>query len=229
MRLRLSFILILLIARATNAAADVRRDEEARAAYKAGAAAYEAGNYQAAYDKFRESFQLSHEPALLYNISSALQGLQRPHDAAEALRSFLRVQPNDPERPKIELRIATLEEEQRMIDLDKHKSQPAETPPPVTTTPAPQTTAPQTTAPQTTTTNAAPPTGVLTTPPVATPPVVVAAAPPRRDKRRTALIAGLVAGGAFVVAGAIVLGVVLGDSKTTPYLASSLGAHPGTR
>ena len=226
MRLRLSFILVLLIARATTAAADVRRDEEARAAYKAGAAAYEAGNYQAAYDKFRESFQLSHEPALLYNISSALQGLQRPHDAAEALRSFLRVQPNDPERPKIELRIATLEEEQRMIDLDKHKNPPADATPVV---PVPQTTPPPQTTP-TQTTNTAPPPAVLTPPPAATSAVVVVAAPPpRRDKRRTALIAGLVAGGAFVVAGAIVLGVVLGDSKTAPYLASSLGAHPGTR
>lgn len=221
MRLCLAFVLVL--ASVTTAAADARRDQEARAAYKAGATAYEAGNYQVAYDKFRESFQLSHEPALLYNISSALQGLQRPHDAAEALRSFLRVQPNDAERPKIELRIATLEEEQRMIDLDKHKNQPETPPPPVTTPPL------TTTPPPPVTTPSAPPPAVLTpVAPVASA-VVVTAPPPRRDKRRTALIAGLVAGGVVIVAGAVVLGVVLGDSKTAPYLASSLGAHPGTR
>src|SRR6201986_752494 len=123
--MRLCLAIVLLLASGVTAGADPRREEGARAADRAGAAAYEAGSYQVAYDKFRESFQLSHEPALLYNISSALQGLGRPHDAAEALRSFLRVTPNDPERPKIELRIATLEEEQRMIDLDKHKQHEA--------------------------------------------------------------------------------------------------------
>src|SRR5215475_8477956 len=105
------------------AAADARQDEAAKNAYKVGRAAYETGDYQLAYDKFKESFQLSHEPALLYNIASALQGLKRPHDAAEALRSFLRLQPNDPDKPKIEQRIATLEEEQRMIDAEKAKQE----------------------------------------------------------------------------------------------------------
>src|SRR5689334_12289998 len=113
MRLACAVAVVLLC---SHALADPRRDQEARAAYRAGAAAYEAGDYQTAYDRFKESFQLSHEPALLYNIASALQGLKRPHEAAESLRSFLRVQPNDPDRPKIEQRIATLEEEQRMID-----------------------------------------------------------------------------------------------------------------
>src|ERR1700750_2743031 len=94
----------------TFAFADARQDEAARNAYKVGRAAYETGDYQPAYDKLRESFQPPHEPALLYNIASALQGLKRPHEAAEALRSFLRLQPADPDRPKIEQRIATLEE-----------------------------------------------------------------------------------------------------------------------
>ena len=105
------------------ASADARQDEAARNAFKVGRAAYETGDYQLAYDKFKESFQLSHEPALLYNIASALQGLKRPHDAAEALRSFLRLQPNDPDRPKIEQRIATLEEEQRIIDAERQKAE----------------------------------------------------------------------------------------------------------
>src|SRR5258707_13957870 len=87
------------------ALADARQDQAARDAYKSGRDAYEAGNYQVAYDKFKESFQLSHEPALLYNISSALAGLKRPHDAAEALRSFLRLQPTDPDKDRIEKRI----------------------------------------------------------------------------------------------------------------------------
>ena len=70
------------------AAADARQDEGARNAFKVGRAAYETGDYQLAFDKFKESFQLSHEPALLYNIASALQGLKRPHEAAEALQQL---------------------------------------------------------------------------------------------------------------------------------------------
>src|SRR5690242_14217379 len=107
------------------AGADARQDEAARSAFNVGRAAYEGGDYQLAYDKFKESFQLSHEPALLYNIASALQGLKRPHDAAEALRSFLRVQPNDPDKPKIEQRIATLEEEQRILDNERAQAEAA--------------------------------------------------------------------------------------------------------
>src|SRR4051812_36186817 len=136
MRVSCRFALLALWLLSATAAADPRRDQQARAAYKAGPAAYDAGDYQSAYDRFKESFQLSHEPALLYNIASALQGLKRPHDAAESLRSFLRVQPNDPDRPTIEQRIATLEEEQRMIDADRAKEEAARRPAPALT-PAP--------------------------------------------------------------------------------------------
>src|SRR5262249_35413273 len=93
-----------------------------------------------------ESFQLSHEPALLYNIASALQGLKRPHEAAEALRSYLRVRPDDPDKPQIEERIAALEEEQRLLAADQQAhapplppavKPPGEPPPPVATAPPP--------------------------------------------------------------------------------------------
>src|SRR6476659_818050 len=84
---------------------DAARDERARQLFQAGRDAYNAGDFQKAYT-------LSHQPALLYNVASALQGLRRPHDAAEALRSYLRLKPDDVERPQIEERIRTLEEEQ---------------------------------------------------------------------------------------------------------------------
>jgi len=112
------------------ARADAARDQQARQLYKAGRDAYNAGDFQRAYDSFRESFTLSHEPALLYNIASALQGLKRPHDAAEALRSYVRLRPDDPDRPQIEERVRTLEEEQRLLDLDHQPATPV-TPPPV--------------------------------------------------------------------------------------------------
>jgi len=206
MRLASAFAVLLVC---SHVWADARRDQDARAAYKAGAAAYEAGDYQAAYDKFKESFQLSHEPALLYNIASALQGLKRPHDAAEALRSFLRVQPNDPDRSKIQDRIATLEEEQRMIDADRAREAAAHAPPPAATPPP----AP---AP-----NLAPQNLIATAPPGPT--------EAERKHRRVVIAASVTAGVVVLVAGAVVLGVLLSDTKTEPYTTTSLGPHPGTR
>ena len=188
------------------AAADARQDHAARDAFKVGRTAYEAGDYQLAYDKFRESFQLSHEPALLYNIASALQGLKRPHDAAEALRSFLRVQQNDPDRPKIEQRIATLEEEQRMIDLERKQREEAEAPrkPDLTLQAAP----------------------VLARP---------AVQQTDRDwvkqqrRHRTLLAVSLTVGGVVIVGSAVAAALALTQTHTDPFAVTSLGAHPGTR
>jgi tetratricopeptide (TPR) repeat protein len=192
------------------AGADARQEQAARDSFKVGRAAYESGDYQLAYDKFKESFQLSHEPALLYNIASALQGLKRPHDAAESLRSFLRLQPNDPDKPKIEQRIATLEEEQRMIDAEKAKQeQEAEAerrkhePPPNLTPPPPE---------------------VRT--------VVVhesGMTEAERKHRRKVLAISLTVGGVVLVGGAVALALALTQTSTAPFTTTDLGPHPGTR
>src|SRR3954465_11898174 len=99
----------LVIASDGVARGDAARDERARQLYQTGRDAYNAGDFQKAYDAFKESFTLSHNAALLYNVAGARQGLRRPHDAAEALRSYLRLKPDDIERPQIEERIRTLE------------------------------------------------------------------------------------------------------------------------
>src|SRR5689334_9218945 len=95
--------LVALLLFTSPSRADTARDSQARSLFVEGKHAYEAGEYQRAYDQFKESYLLSHVPALLYNIASALQGLKRPHDAAEALRSFLRLEPNDPDRGAMEV------------------------------------------------------------------------------------------------------------------------------
>lgn len=191
-----------------GARAEVDRDMKARQLYEVGKAAYTQGDYQAAYDDFRESFQLSHQPALLYNVASALQGLHRPHDAAEALRSFLRLRPDDPDKPQIEERISTLEEEQRLLDLDRKAHEPPPAPPsaPIATPAPPPTVAPTT--------------------------IVVTAPPPDRSaerrRRRTWIIVGVSAG--VVVAGAVALGLALGlQPKDQPLTPSPIGPIPGTR
>jgi tetratricopeptide (TPR) repeat protein len=131
---RVALLLVVCLASA-RAHADGDRYEKARTLYGQGKAAYEAGRFQEAYESFKTAYLLSQEPALLYNIASALQGLDRPHDAAETLRSYLRARPNDPDRAAIEERITTLEEAQRVLDLDRKKEERATRPPPVVAPP----------------------------------------------------------------------------------------------
>ena len=189
------------VGRADNAA----RDKQARELYLSGRDAYNAGDFAKAYDAFRESFSLSHEPALLYNIASALQGLKRPHEAAEALRSYLRLKPEDPDKPQIEQRIRTLEEEQHILDLEH---------PPVTLP--------------------ATPTGPVPTPSVNPPSpgnALVATAPSHekeRMRRRTGLIVGLTVG-AVVVAG-VAVGLAIGlQPKDEPLTPSPIGPIKSTQ
>jgi tetratricopeptide (TPR) repeat protein len=193
---------LLLGVVATAARADEERELKARQLYEVGKAAYTQGDYQSAYDNFRESFQLSHQPALLYNVASALQGLHRPHDAAEALRSFLRLRPDDPDKAQIEERIRTLEEEQRLLDLDRQAKEP---PPVVTPQPPPPTVTP-----------------------VQTTIVVQAPPPPERSHKRTWIIVGVAAG--VVVAAGVTLGLVFGlQPKEQALTPSPIGPIAGTR
>lgn len=192
------------------ASGDARQEQAARDAFTIGRTAYEGGDYQLAYDKFKESFQLSHEPALLYNIASALQGLKRPHDAAEALRSFLRLQPNDPDRGKIEQRIATLEEEQRMLDVERKKAEEAA--------------AAERKAHEVNLTPPPPPSEVRT--------VVVhdsGMTESERKHRRKVLAISLTVGGIVLVGGAVALALALTQTSTAPFTTTELGPHPGTR
>src|SRR5262245_43810451 len=208
--MRMVFAIGLLLWSAL-AAADARQEQAARNAYKVGRAAYETGDYQLAYEKFKESFQLSHEPALLYNIASALQGLKRPHEAAEALRSFLRLQPGDPDRERIEKRIATLEEEQKIVDSERQKREAEEAakrksePPPLTPPPPEIRTV------------------VLQMPP---PPGPTEA---ERKHRTKVLAISLTITGVVLVGGAVALALALTQTTTDPFVITSLGPHPGTR
>ncbi|MDB4967927.1 MAG: hypothetical protein JWN44_3616 [Myxococcales bacterium] len=205
------FAAIGLILWCTVAGADARQEQAARDSFKVGRAAYETGDYQLAYDKFKESFQLSHEPALLYNISSALQGLKRPHEAAEALRSFLRLSPGDPDKDRIEKRIATLEEEQKILDVERQKREaeaeaerqknaPPKAPPEIRTVVIQQ-------------------------------PAFVQTGPTEAEKKRRnkILAISLTVGGVLLVGGGVALALALTQTKTDPYTVTSLGPHPGTR
>src|SRR5687767_2163765 len=87
----MALMVTMVVVTVTSAVAEAQeREARAKVLYEQGKLAYERADYPAAYEAFREAFDLSQRPALLYNVASALQGLRRPHDAANALRSYLR-------------------------------------------------------------------------------------------------------------------------------------------
>lgn len=166
--------------------ADGERTRVARELYEQGRQAYERTDFQAAYDAFQKAYLISQQPELLYNISSALEGQGRLHEAAETLRVFLKRRPDDPDRAAIEKHIQQLES--AASDIERIPRRPAEPRPvePVAAKPALPVEA------------------------------LVAAPPPRSHRRRTGLIVGLTIAGVVVVGAAIGLGVAFGSSTKYP-------------
>src|SRR3954453_17390357 len=89
---------VLLCLLSSTARAEDSPTDVARQLYTDGKEAYEQLKYQLAYDRFKAAYTLSHQPELLFNMSSAEQGLGHPKAAAELLRAYLRVVPEDPDR-----------------------------------------------------------------------------------------------------------------------------------
>ena len=111
-----SLILFITLCLAASNRAHADSESEARRLYDAGRTAYQAEQYQLAYDNFEKAYLALPRPELLFNMASALQNLERPHDSAEKLRAYLRVRPDAPERAELEERIRALEEKQRILD-----------------------------------------------------------------------------------------------------------------
>lgn len=124
-------VLVAALLAARTAVADSARDGRARQLFEQGKQAYENSEFQKAYDQFKQAYLISQQPALLYNMASALQALARPHEAAEVLRSYLRATPDDPDAAAIGERIRSLEESARLLEAERR--------PQVNLTPAPPT------------------------------------------------------------------------------------------
>ncbi len=91
--------------------------EQARSLFEAGQAAFEAANFEAALRYFRESYEISRRPGLLYNIGLAADRLRHDEEALEAFRGYLRDAGGEaPRRADAEARIAVLIRE---IDGDR--------------------------------------------------------------------------------------------------------------
>jgi len=121
-------VILLVLAWCGPAWAQNSDEEDARRMYEAGQEAFATGHYGEAYAQFEHAYLRLQRPALLFNMASALQRLDRPHDAAEKLRAYLRVTPTAEDRVEIEERIRALEEKQTILDAKKPTPAPEAVP-----------------------------------------------------------------------------------------------------
>jgi tetratricopeptide (TPR) repeat protein len=68
--------------------------------FEQGGVAYNAGNYQGAVAKWRESYAISKAPELFFNIGLALELDGKCEDALAMFRRFIRLAPNSADRPR---------------------------------------------------------------------------------------------------------------------------------
>ncbi len=88
--------------------AESATEREARAAYDAGAVAFDEGRYSVALESFQRSHELSGRPALLYNIGLCFDRLRRDREALEAFEAYREAEPDTPHRRLVDARIAAL-------------------------------------------------------------------------------------------------------------------------
>lgn len=86
-------------------------DGDARTLFQLGQQAFEEGRYQAALDCFRQAFDLSHRPQLLYNIGQAADRLRDDRLALASFEQFLREVPDSPQHASTRARVELLRAE----------------------------------------------------------------------------------------------------------------------
>ena len=195
-------------AQSTSATRDGGIDAEARALYAAGQAAFHDGRYEHALEYLQRSYELSHRPALLYNLGTTFDRLRRDQEALAAFEQYLREVPGAENTSEVQARIAVLRDALA-------RSQPAPSPTPEVATPTPEV------APTPTPEVAPTPTPEVT--PTPSPEVTPTPTPRAASSDPGAgpwIVVG--AGGAVLATGAILLGVAAAD------VASVEGADRGT-
>ena len=84
-------------------------DREARALFQAGSTAFEDARYDDALGYFRRAYELSHRPAMLYNVGLAADRLRHDEDALAAFQQFLTEAADSPRRHEVEVRVAAIQ------------------------------------------------------------------------------------------------------------------------
>jgi tetratricopeptide (TPR) repeat protein len=118
--------LLLAVARAQEPA-PADPDAEARLLYENGERLYDEGRYEEAITAFRAAYDLSHRPALLYNVANAYERLGRLQDAIDALNGYRIYAPPDQQ----DVLLARVQALERRLDEERAAAPaPAPTPPP---------------------------------------------------------------------------------------------------
>jgi tetratricopeptide (TPR) repeat protein len=185
----------------------------AREHYQKGTAFYDLGKYSEAISEFEAAYQAKSDPALLYNLAQSHRLAGNAEQALHFYRTYLRYVPRAANRVEIEGRIASLEK------LVEQKNVTQSTPPNQTIPPAPPSSPPAGGEPAV----AFPPggAGVPSAPPPALPAgggAGAAVGPPSSpepaaqgsDHPRKLILAGMVVGGAGVLA--VIVGAAYGSA-----------------
>ena len=103
----LAAVAVALVLCASTAQAD-DPIQEAKDHYERGMAHYELGEFAAAVDEFKQAYQRSQAPGLLFNLAQASRLGKDYEQALHFYRAYLRVRPDAPNRADVEKRIVEL-------------------------------------------------------------------------------------------------------------------------
>ena len=84
------------------------QEQEARALFEAGRAAFNDGRFEDSLGYFRQSYELSGRPELLFNIGTSADRLRLNQEALDAFERYLAALPDAPNRREVEGRIRVL-------------------------------------------------------------------------------------------------------------------------
>lgn len=96
-------------------------DAEAKALFREGNEAFTSGDYERALERFEAAYAKSPRARLLYNIATTLDRMQRDEETVAALKRYLTVAPDAPERVEVEQRIALIETRIAKRDAEKRE------------------------------------------------------------------------------------------------------------
>jgi len=95
-------------AEAQRSTLDEARIAQAKKAFAAGSRAYQQGDFDTALRRFRQAYDLTESPDLLYNIATVSDRMRRDEDALRAYEGYLEARPASADRPHVESRIEVL-------------------------------------------------------------------------------------------------------------------------
>jgi tetratricopeptide (TPR) repeat protein len=120
-----AIVLPLVLVAATARAQAPDAEAQARAHYDKGLVAFDLSKWDEAIAEFKAAYTLYKAPGFLFNIAQAYRLKGDKRKAVDAYRSYLRLDPNAPNKAEVDGHIARLE---KAIDEERSKP-PATTPP----------------------------------------------------------------------------------------------------